>query len=127
MKNKQKNLLYWGIAVLVVVLIIGGLVLYSNQPGPLDQFAKCLKDKGATFYGAYWCPACNKQKTIFGRSTQYLPYAECSNPGARDQNELCIAAKIEAYPTWEFEGGERITGVLSPEKLSEKTGCALPQ
>jgi len=127
MKNRQKNILYWGIAVLVVVSAVGGLVYYSNQPGPLDGLAKCLKDKGTIFYGAYWCPVCNKQKTAFGRSAQYLPYTECSDPGTRNQNELCSTAGIESYPTWEFAGGERLTGVLSPEKLAEKTSCALPQ
>ena len=127
MKNRQKNLLYWGIAILVVAGIVGGLIYYANQPAPLDELAKCLGEKGATFYGAYWCPVCNKQKTTFGRSAQYLPYTECSDPGTRNQNELCANAKIEAYPTWEFANGERMTGALSLTQLSEKTGCALPQ
>ena len=127
MKNKQKNLLYWGVAILVIATITGGAIYFSNQPGPLDNFAKCLKDKGAIFYGAYWCPACNKQKSTFGRSAQYLPYTECSDPNTKNQNELCSNAGIKSYPTWEFEDGERITGVLSPAELSEKTGCVLPQ
>ena len=127
MKNRQKNLLYWGIAISVVVGAIGGLVLYSNQPGALDELAKCLDEKGATFFGAYWCPACNKQKTTFGRSAQYLPYTECSDPGTRNQNELCASAGIKSYPTWEFVDGERTVGVLSPQELSEKTSCPLPQ
>ena len=127
MKNRQKNLLYWGIAILVIVGLVGGLIYYSSQPGALDELAKCLKEKGTTFYGAYWCPACNKQKLAFGSSAQYLPYAECSDPGTRNQNELCATAGIESYPTWEFSGGERIVGVLSPSDLAEKTGCVLPQ
>jgi hypothetical protein len=24
----------------------------------LDDFAKCIKDSGAMFYGAFWCPHC---------------------------------------------------------------------
>lgn len=127
MKNKQKTLLYWGISILVVASAIGAMVYYSGQPGPLDEFAKCLGDKGATFFGAYWCPACNKQKAAFGRSVQYLPYTECSDPGTRNQNELCISKGIQSYPTWEFADGERLTGVLSPAQLAEKTACALPQ
>jgi len=126
MKNRQKTFLYWGIAIFAVVSVIGGFVYYSNLPGELDELAKCLGDKGATFFGAYWCPACNQQKTLFGRSVQYLPYAECSDPGTRNQNERCIEAGIERYPTWEFANGERLEGVLTPSQLAEKTSCPLP-
>ncbi|MDP3953733.1 MAG: hypothetical protein Q8P99_02855 [bacterium] len=127
MKNKQKVALYWAIAIVIVASVIGALVFYSNQPGPLDTFAKCLGDQESTFYGAYWCPACNQQKTLFGKSQQHLPYVECSEPGSRDQNETCIEAGIQAYPTWEFANGERIEGVLSPEQLAQLTTCQLPQ
>lgn len=127
MKNRQKNLLYWGIAILVVGGAIGAAVYYSNQPGPLDDFARCLGEKGASFYGAYWCPACNSQKALFGRSKQYLPYIECSNPGQTTQNRTCTDAGIEGYPTWQFADGERVTAVLPLAQLAEETGCTLPQ
>lgn len=126
MKNRQKTLLYWGIATLVVASMVGAIIYYSNLPGELDELAKCLKDKGATFYGTYWCPACNQQKTAFGRSAQYLPYAECSDPGSKSQNALCSGLGIQRYPTWEFADGERLEGVLTPSELSEKTSCPLP-
>jgi len=127
MKNKQKTIIYWVVALVAAAGIIGALVFYSNQPGPLDAFATCLGDQGATFYGAYWCPACNQQKTLFGKSQQYLPYTECSEPGTRAQNETCIAAGIERYPTWEFAGGQRIEGVIPLDGLAQLTTCELPQ
>ncbi|MEX2054392.1 MAG: hypothetical protein WD883_02530 [Candidatus Colwellbacteria bacterium] len=127
MKNRQKVALYWAVAIVAVVGIIGGLVFYSNQPGPLDTFAKCLGEQGASFYGAYWCPACNEQKNMFSRSQQHLPYIECSDPGTRTQNQTCAEADIQAYPTWELASGERIEGVIPLEQLAALTTCELPQ
>lgn len=125
MKNRQKNLIYWAVAILVVGGIIGALVYQANQPGAFDNLAKCMEKKGVKFFGAYWCPACNNQKRIFGNSEKYLPYIECSDPGQRNQNETCSTAGIEQYPTWEFPGGERSVGIMTPEELSEKTDCPI--
>jgi thiol-disulfide isomerase/thioredoxin len=107
----------------VVVLVIGGLVYTSRLPGNLDSFATCLKDKGATFYGAFWCPHCQEQKAMFGRSRSKLPYVECSTPDGNGQTEVCKDKKIIGYPTWEFADGTRETGVISFAKLSDKTSC----
>jgi len=41
-----------------------------------DQLAlgRQLKEIGALFYGAWWCPACTRQKALFGRqASQQLP------------------------------------------------------
>lgn len=116
---------------LIVVLVVGGIgggIWYSNsQPGPLDGFASCLGEKGATFYGAFWCPHCANQKKLFGNSAKKLPYVECAIPGNQSAiAPACAEAKVEGYPTWTFADGTRLTGEQTLQDLAEKTGCALP-
>jgi len=125
MKRNTKIII--GLIILVVfVLPLGYWVYISGQPGKYDTFAQCLEAQGATFYGAFWCPACQMQKRTFGRSADLLPYVECSTPDRRSQTQVCIDAGIESYPTWEFADGERLTGEVPLEILAEKTGCELP-
>lgn len=106
---------------------IAWFVYWNSQPGKLDDFAKCLKDKEAVFYGAFWCGHCQNQKTMFGKSKKYLPYVECSTPDSRGQLAVCAEKKVETYPTWEFADGSRETGEVPLEMLAEKTGCVLPE
>lgn len=118
------------ITILVLLAIIGGtvwLIKVPTGPGQYDEFAKCLGDKGATFYGAFWCPHCRNQKAIFGKSASLLPYVECSMPDGNTQNQACNDKKITGYPTWEFAGGERVSGEVSLATLAEKTKCELPK
>jgi thiol-disulfide isomerase/thioredoxin len=117
------------IYVIVLVVAIGGIYYVSRAPsgpGPLDEFATCIKDSGTKFYGAFWCPHCQATKKMFGTSAKLLPYIECSTPDGSSQNDVCNKAKIESYPTWEFKGGTRITGEQSLSTLAEKTSCTLP-
>lgn len=118
---------YIGLAVIAVIALVGGVVWYNSTPGKYDTFAQCINDSGAKFYGAFWCPHCENQKALFGKSEKHLPYIECSTPDGQGQLQECIDANIEGYPTWEFADGERMRGEVSFEALSEKTGCALPQ
>ncbi|MEN9613982.1 MAG: hypothetical protein RLZZ347_289 [Candidatus Parcubacteria bacterium] len=113
------------LGIVAVVLVLGGLVYLSRLPGKLDTFATCLKDKGATFYGAFWCPHCQEQKAMFGRSVSKLPYVECSTPDGNGQTQICKDKKITGYPTWEFADGTRETGTVPLAKLAEKTSCPL--
>ena len=92
---------------IIAVLVIGGLVYISRLPGKLDTFATCLKDTGAVFYGAFWCPHCQEQKALFGRSRSKLPYIECSTPDGNSQTQVCKDKKVVGYPTWEFADGTR--------------------
>lgn len=98
----------------------------SNLRTDLEPFAKCLSDKGAKFYGTFWCPHCQNQKKMFGTAKNDLPYTECSTPDGNGQLQVCTAAKVESYPTWEFPDGSRMTGEIPLETLAEKTSCALP-
>lgn len=90
------------------------------------KVAQCLKDSGAQFFGASWCPHCEAQKALFGTAAKLLPYVECSlgatKPG---QAQICIDNKIEAYPTWKFKSGETLTGEQSIETLAAKAQCAI--
>src|SRR5690348_5319580 len=94
--------IFWGAIVLVIALVIGSTFFFSSQPGKLDSFATCLKDKGAVFYGAFWCPHCQATKAMFGRSAKLLPYVECSTPDGKGQLQVCTDKKVLSYPTWMF-------------------------
>jgi thiol-disulfide isomerase/thioredoxin len=122
---KNKYILWIVIAVIIIGGGIGLAIWYDSKPGQHDAFAQCLKDEGVTYYGAFWCPNCQKQNAMFGKSKEFVPYIECSTPDGKGQVELCKDAGIEAYPTWEFPGGERVTGVQPLEVLAEKSGCTL--
>jgi len=100
----------------------------AGKPAKLDGFARCLGEKKAAMYGAFWCDHCREQKELFGDSAQYLPYVECVERGTRKITEQCKALGIRRTPTWIFEqSGERLEGkVLSLQELSQKTGCKLP-
>ena len=121
----QKNV--W-IAIIVLAAAAAGYFLWrgAQKPGELDQFALCLKDKGAVLYGAFWCPHCQNQNKMFGRSEKFLPYVECSTADGRGRLSSCTEKKIEGYPTWEFADSSRMTGEIPLETLSKKTGCPLP-
>ncbi|OGG89109.1 hypothetical protein A2592_03205 [Candidatus Kaiserbacteria bacterium RIFOXYD1_FULL_42_15] len=124
----KKSIILMMVAVVVMagVLAIWKIQSKPSAPLPVDTFAQCLKDKGATFYGAYWCPHCQSQKALFGKSAKLLPYVECSTPDGQSQTQVCIDKKITGYPTWEFADGSREGGELSFAKLAEKTGCVAP-
>lgn len=116
-----------GIGVALVV------ALHLNYAGILGQTAQAedpwirglaehLTKTDAKFYGAYWCPACNNQKEMFGASVDRLPYIECS-PGGRGnpQASVCNEAGVRNYPTWIIDG-QRNIGVLSLEDLAQRSG-----
>lgn len=117
----------WTLLFILVISGIGFGVYRNRQPGKLDDFARCLEDKGATFYGAFWCPHCQSQKELFEKSEKLLSYVECSTPDGKGQLPICKQKKIEGYPTWEFADGSRETGEVPLQTLADKSGCQLPQ
>ena len=118
------GILIVGIIAMVVLRSSGGI---STSPGQYDAFAQCLKDKGAIFYGTFWCKFCQAQKKMFDSSQKLLPYVECSLLDAKTQTQICIDKKISGYPTWEFADGSRLTGEIPLAQLAEKTSCELPK
>ncbi len=124
--------------VVLLLLIVGGIMFAlsggttsggassKNAPEGALPLAQCLKDSGATFYGAFWCVHCKQQKENFGSAVSVLPYVECSTADGKGQNAVCASKKVESYPTWEFKDGTRTTGVQTFSTLAEKSGCADP-
>lgn len=123
--------IYGGLIVILLVLLIA--VRGNSNPGQpqtakvtkYDDFAQCIADSGALFYGAFWCPHCQNQKEMFDNSEK-LPYIECSTVN-RQQTKECTDAGVTGYPTWVFADGSREEGEVPMELLAEKTGCQLPE
>ena len=115
------------IAVLAVYAYIRMSDRGEDKPDERVALAQCLSEKGAKFYGAYWCPHCAAQKKAFGKSIKYVNYIECAIPGdAQAQTQVCKDAGITGYPTWVFADGSRLSGEVSLVSLAEKTGCPYP-
>ena len=125
--QKTRIILY----VVAVAITIGGLVYWSyyetNKPSVYSEFAQCIADSGAKFYGAFWCTHCQSQKKMFGSAAKLLPYIECSTPDAKSLFPICTEKKIESFPTWDFADGSRHTDEMQLSALAEKTKCVLPQ
>src|SRR5512134_1976266 len=93
--------------VLAISLAAAALV---HPPAParadgLADLARCLADGGAVFYGAAWCPYCQRQLRAFGSAARLLPYVECSDPNSRQMRSECREAGVRKYPTWVFGNG----------------------
>ncbi|MEB3259375.1 MAG: hypothetical protein VKP63_01965 [Cyanobacteriota bacterium] len=92
------------------------------KPSTAQQqaLADHLRRQGAVFYGAWWCPACFKQKNLFGQQAgNSLPYVECEK--TEDQRKRCQNQGIAAYPTWVL-GNQRLEGVQTLDRLSQWSG-----
>jgi thiol-disulfide isomerase/thioredoxin len=117
---------FWALILVLFIGFVAWLIMAPAKPGKLDAFATCIKDSGATFYGAFWCPHCQNQKALFGSSAKLLPYVECSTPDGRSQLPICIDAGVADYPTWKFGTSTVETGEVPLERLSKLTNCPLP-
>lgn len=119
-------------AVLVVVVLqmhFSGV--FDAAAGPenpdISALARHLDETGAKFYGAYWCPSCEKQKELFQASAERLPYVECSPHGrGTPQSTTCQSLQIADYPTWIIRG-QRVTGMLTLEELARYSGFDVPE
>lgn len=92
----------------------------------LVAFAKALAAANIKFYGAAWCPHCTATKNLFEDGAKYLPFIEVTNPD-KTPNAIATANNITTYPTWVFQDGSRLTGELTLQQLSTKSGIAIPQ
>ncbi|MBY6205839.1 vitamin K epoxide reductase family protein [Halomonas denitrificans] len=117
-----------GALLLVGAVISGGLYAWQNgllQPPEdprLRGLAEHLEATGAKYYGAFWCPNCQDQRDLFGRSADRLPYVECSPSGRRGPvASECVFNDISGYPTWIIDG-QRYPRVLSLDELARYSG-----
>jgi len=80
--------------------------------------------RGATMYGAYWCPHCQRQKELFGyEAFQYINYIECSPKGYKNDFGMCINDGIEGYPYWKFDmNGSSQSGEMELIDIAKKSG-----
>jgi uncharacterized membrane protein len=114
----------WGWVAVAMLAAIGFLLLGYGASAPqvaandyATGLAKHLSASGAKFYGAYWCPHCADQKAMFGQAAALLPYIECDPRSPVGRPQVCAAAGVRAYPTWEIKG-QRYEGVLSLDELA---------
>ena len=108
--------------VVVALLFMHFSGYFDPAAGPEKPYLKALaihlRDSGARFYGAYWCPHCREQKELFGASADRLPYVECTPEGRTGPlNFTCVANEVKDYPTWVIDG-RRYTGLVSVEQLA---------
>ena len=133
MKNKKEKSSKIGIIVIVTIVLAIVLILFFSgrkdkyAREDIDNFAKCLTEKGTLMYGTFWCPKCAEQKKMLGSSFQFINYVECDARGENEQSQLCIEKKVEKYPDWQFPDESRTVGILSFEELGAKAGCTTPQ
>lgn len=119
----------WMINHAIVLFALVGVV-YAQQSGLLTPpedprlaaLATHLKQRDAKFYGANWCANCAKQKDLFGRAAEKLPYVECSPNGPQGAMAFaCASAGVTAYPTWVIRG-RPYPSILEPEELARRSG-----
>ncbi|MDE0243346.1 MAG: hypothetical protein OYG31_01380 [Candidatus Kaiserbacteria bacterium] len=118
------------ILIAVIIFVISGMWYLHKQGAPkreaYETLAACMQDRGVIFYGAFWCPLCGEQKTVFGGAAKKLPYVECSTPDRSGRTDECEEAQVRNYPTWAFPSGMRCTGVVDERVLAHLSQCDAP-
>ncbi len=91
------------------------------------ELARHLNQVGAKKYAAWWCPHCHEQKQLFGKTAyKELNIIECDQNGKNARPDLCRAAGIQGYPTWEING-KLYPNVQTLDKLSQLSGYDGPK
>ena len=104
-----------------------GLAITTKSGKAEMALAAHLKQIGAKMYGAYWCSHCHDQKQLFGKSAfSEINYIECDPKGKNSQTDLCKAANVKGFPTWEIKG-KTVTGTQSLEELATLSGYQGPR
>ena len=85
----------------------------------LDEFAKCLSDKGFSMFGSDSCYYCNVQKEDFGESFQFIDFIDCKKDPTK-----CQENGITGYPTWK-NSDKSLRGKQALETLAKESGCQL--
>jgi len=86
------------------------------------QLARHLTKIGAKEYVAWTCPHCHEQKQLFGKQAyNEINHIECAPDGKAARPDLCKAAGVPGFPTWQING-QLYSGVQSLEKLAQLSG-----
>lgn len=102
-------------------------VIETNSGASEIALAKHLTAIGAKKYGAWWCPHCHAQQTLFGKQAfDHVTYVECDEEGVNPQPNVCRTAGVQSYPTWEING-EIYAGVQQLRTLAAASGYTGPQ
>ncbi|MEO0408754.1 MAG: vitamin K epoxide reductase family protein [Cyanobacteria bacterium P01_A01_bin.135] len=141
------SLIFWGVIVGFIALIsTTGFYAYASNPGQFEAsrgqappaiettsgpaemaLAAHLAETGAIKYGAWWCPHCHAQQTLFGQEAfTAIDYVECDPGGVDPQPGLCRAKGVASYPTWEING-QTHSGVQPLERLAQLSNYQGPQ
>lgn len=113
-QGKSKYYITAGIICAAILATVAYSVYSINKPGPYDNFAKCLNEKGAVMYGAMdWCKYTQAQKAMFGKSFKYLNYHEHQD-----------LKGIRTTPTWVINDAWH-ENVKSLAELAALTGCKI--
>lgn len=100
---------------------VGPPITTTSGQSEID-LARHLKSMGAKMYGAYWCPHCHSQQELFGKEALgVINYIECDARGKNGRPDLCKAAKVPGFPTWEINN-KLYPGVQRLEELAEISG-----
>ena len=102
------------LGIIFIIVIISIIVLATRGNGVSKELAKCIGEN-SEFYVQLGCSACEKQKEMFGKNSQYLNIIDCWF-----EREKCL--EITHVPTW-IINEEKYTGVQNIETLKELTGC----
>lgn len=127
--NTQKYIVGGVVAVLCAAVIWFAL---SESPeskakqAAAASFGACLKQADVKFYGASWCPHCQRQKKLLTTSGYAPIYIECATPDGQGQKQVCRDAKVSSYPTWSFKDGSRVSGEQTLATVGKKAGCEVP-
>lgn len=107
----------FGVMFIILACLVLFYVLPQFRPDYCSEQARCvaedLKETGAIYYISLGCPACARQKAIFGEYFSIIPSVDC-----REEPEKCIEAGVSHVPTL-ILNGESYTGVNSLDDLEE--------
>ncbi len=119
-KRQAKRILVWTIVIIAVAAIAFFIYKKASGPGKYDALAQCMTENGMTMYGTDWCPHCQRQKQLFGKSFKFINYVNC------DLSDACDKAGVQGYPTWAKDGQLLQSGVKSLAELAQSSGCEMP-
>lgn len=98
-------------------LIITGCSTQKTSEENFDKLAKCLTKKWAIIYTSQTCWYCQKQKSMFGDSWQYITDIDCTTTPTE-------CWEIRSVPN-RLINEEHLNWVQSLENLAKKTGCEI--